>query len=125
MSGGRYPYDTTVMVYGAPSPQEPAFPNDSAPLPDARPTLPILRPCAKCKRHILSGTECPFCFREAGLWATDEAVALRAENERLRAENETLRAESARLAKIAEALIDAIGRDAVRAALTALEERYK
>ena len=125
MSGGRFPHDTTVVMYGAPSPQEPTFP-DMTPLVPFVPLIPnvgaspfvapSLTPCAKCNRHIIYGTECPFCFRES-----EDVAAMRAENARLRSENETLRAENERMTKIAETMIDAIGRDAIRAALDATE----
>ena len=68
--------DNTVVLYGTPPvDMSPRIADTSPRIPDApdsfRPLLPIfpdtgaLLPCTICKRHIRTGTECPFCFAAA------------------------------------------------------------
>jgi hypothetical protein len=55
------PHD--VVLYGCPpvDPLKPLQPEDWAKLLP----IPALQPCAKCKRHIMRGTECAFCYAKS------------------------------------------------------------
>ena len=61
---------TTIVMYGAP-PDLPVVPNVDQ--EEVRPQWervfpsaksPALAPCTRCNRHIVTGTECPFCHAD-------------------------------------------------------------
>jgi hypothetical protein len=73
-NGNSIDSQNMVVLYGmAPSETSPRVPDIvvpfvipadlGGPIPDAG----ALSPCAKCRRHIRYGTECPFCFAQAAV----------------------------------------------------------
>jgi hypothetical protein len=120
-----FPREPVVPAPAVPYPHHPPFWTPSGPSAGAVPLVP----CARCRRHVRSGEECPFCYANAieermqeaiarelaksSPLSTEETLGLRMMNKRLTEENELFAAQHKMLSKRLALLLDVF--DAARA----------